>query len=97
MLDPRRQVGEMLLKNNISLLYIILGPVLLLEPESNWNVQEPPSPVYPRIPCSSNWVPQSPVSASPQNLLEMQNLGFYPHLLEQNPNVTQIPGCSYMY
>lgn len=36
MLDPRRQVREMLLKGGISLLSIMLG--LVLEPESNWNV-----------------------------------------------------------
>jgi hypothetical protein len=38
MLDPRGQTREMLLKDNISLLYTILDPVLLLEPASNWNV-----------------------------------------------------------
>lgn len=97
MLDPRGQAGEMLLKNNISLLYIILDPVLLLEPESDWNVWQPPSLIYPLILCSSECGPQSPASASPGNLSEMQNLGFYPDLLEQNLNVNQIPGCSYTY
>lgn len=38
MLGPRGQAWEMLLKDNISLLSIVLGPVLRLEPESNWNV-----------------------------------------------------------
>lgn len=36
--DPRGQVREMLLKDNISLLCITSEPVLRLEPESNWNV-----------------------------------------------------------
>lgn len=38
MLIPRGQAMEMLLNDNISLLYIILGLSLRVEPESNWNV-----------------------------------------------------------
>lgn len=80
MLDPRRQVREMLLKGGISLLSIILGHVL--EPESNWNVLST-SLGNPSSNSSllQGW-PLTLASAPLESLLGMQNLRSHPGLTE---------------
>lgn len=80
MLDPRRQVREMLLKGGISLLSIMLGPVL--EPESNWNVLSASlSNPSPNSSLLQGW-PLTLASAPLGSLLGMQNLRLHPIFAE---------------